>query len=61
MVMVFALQSVLVVVVTAVFLSQMPKMEFRSNAKPSLYAYPPMLKKEKETAKEKVTNPPAVV
>lgn len=32
----------------------MPKMEFRSNAKPSLYAYPPLLKKEKETLKEKV-------
>ena len=33
---------------------QMPKMEFRSNAKPSLYSYPKPLKKEKETLKEKV-------
>jgi hypothetical protein len=32
----------------------MPKMEFRSNAKPSLYAYPPLLKKDKEALKEKV-------
>jgi len=36
------------------FIFQMPKIEFRSNAKPSLYAYPKPLKKEKETLKEKV-------
>jgi 26S proteasome regulatory subunit N2 len=32
----------------------MPKLEFRSNARPSLYAYPAPLKKEKEKQREKV-------
>lgn len=34
--------------------TQMPRIQFRSNAKPSLYAYPPPLEKEKEREKEKV-------
>ena len=34
----------------------MPRIRFRSNAKPSLYAYPPLLEKEKEREKEKVGN-----
>lgn len=33
----------------------MPKMEFRSNAKPSTYAYPPPLEEKKEKEREKVT------
>lgn len=33
----------------------MPKMQFRSNAKPSLYAYPEPLKPPKKEEKEKVT------
>ncbi|VEL10889.1 unnamed protein product [Protopolystoma xenopodis] len=33
---------------------QMPKMQFRSNAKPSTFAYPPPLQVEKEKKKEKV-------
>lgn len=33
----------------------MPKMEFRSNAKPSTYAYPPALEEKKEKEREKVT------
>ena len=32
----------------------MPKMQFRSNAKPSLYAYPEPLKPPKKEEKEKV-------
>ena len=36
----------------------MPRIRFRSNAKPSLYAYPPLLEKEKEREKEKVGNIP---
>ena len=35
-------------------LFQMPKMQFRSNAKPSLYAYPEPLKPPKKEEKEKV-------
>lgn len=34
---------------------KMPKMEFRSNAKPSTYAYPPPLEEKKEREREKVT------
>ncbi|XP_054710753.1 26S proteasome non-ATPase regulatory subunit 1-like [Uloborus diversus] len=34
---------------------KMPKMEFRSNAKPSTYAYPPALEEKKEKEREKVT------
>ncbi|XP_055937384.1 26S proteasome non-ATPase regulatory subunit 1-like [Argiope bruennichi] len=34
---------------------KMPKMEFRSNAKPSMYAYPPPLEEKKEKEREKVT------
>ncbi|XP_015761098.1 PREDICTED: 26S proteasome non-ATPase regulatory subunit 1-like [Acropora digitifera] len=34
---------------------KMPKMQFRSNAKPSLYAYPEPLKPPKKEEKEKVT------
>ncbi|CAL1292820.1 unnamed protein product [Larinioides sclopetarius] len=33
---------------------KMPKMEFRSNAKPSMYAYPPALEEKKEKEREKV-------
>lgn len=33
---------------------KMPKLEFRSNAKPSQYAYPPPLEDKKEKTKEKV-------
>lgn len=33
---------------------QMPKMQFRSNAKPSMYAYPEPLKPPKKEEKEKV-------
>ena len=36
-------------------LLQMPKLTFRSNAKPSLYAYPPPLEEEKKKEREKVT------
>lgn len=32
----------------------MPKLEFRSNAKPSQFAYPPPLEDKKEKTKEKV-------
>ena len=32
----------------------MPNIEFRSNAKPSQFAYPPPLEDKKEKAKEKV-------
>ena len=32
----------------------MPKMQFRSCAKPSTYAYPPILEAPKEKEKEKV-------
>lgn len=35
-------------------LFQMPKMQFRSNAKPSMYAYPEPLKPPKKEEKEKV-------
>ena len=34
----------------------MPKMQFRSNAKPSIYAYPEPLKPPKKEEKEKVFN-----
>jgi len=34
---------------------KMPKMEFKSNAKPSLYAYPPPLEEKKEKESEKIT------
>lgn len=34
---------------------KMPKMDFRSNAKPSTYAYPPPLEEKKEKEREKVT------
>ncbi|XP_076304410.1 regulatory particle non-ATPase 2 [Tachypleus tridentatus] len=34
---------------------KMPKIEFRSNAKPSTYAYPPALEEKKEKEREKVT------
>lgn len=33
---------------------KMPKVEFRSNAKPSMFAYPPNLEEKKEKAKDKV-------
>ncbi|KAH9523483.1 26S proteasome non-ATPase regulatory subunit 1 [Bulinus truncatus] len=33
---------------------KMPKIEFRSNAKPSTFAYPPVLEEKKDKAKEKV-------
>ncbi|XP_005095836.1 26S proteasome non-ATPase regulatory subunit 1 [Aplysia californica] len=33
---------------------KMPKVEFKSNARPSLYAYPPVLEEKKDKAKEKV-------
>ncbi|KAJ8310275.1 hypothetical protein KUTeg_012140 [Tegillarca granosa] len=33
---------------------KMPKIEFKSNAKPSMYAYPPALEEKKDKAKEKV-------
>lgn len=33
---------------------KMPKVEFKSNAKPSMFAYPPILEDKKEKAKEKV-------
>ncbi|BFY99327.1 hypothetical protein BsWGS_02367 [Bradybaena similaris] len=33
---------------------KMPKVEFRSNAKPSMFAYPPVLEEKKDKAKEKV-------
>jgi len=32
----------------------MPKMQFKSNARPSLYAYPTPLREEKEKEKGKV-------
>jgi 26S proteasome regulatory subunit N2 len=32
----------------------MPKMEFRSNAKPSMFAYPPALEEKKKEESEKV-------
>jgi len=32
----------------------MPKVEFRSNARPSTYAYPPPLEEKKDKSKEKV-------
>ena len=32
----------------------MPKIEFKSNAKPSTFAYPPNLEEKKDKAKEKV-------
>jgi 26S proteasome regulatory subunit N2 len=34
---------------------KMPKLEFRSNAKPSMFAYPPPLEEKKEKEREKVT------
>ncbi|XP_047109390.1 26S proteasome non-ATPase regulatory subunit 1 isoform X1 [Schistocerca piceifrons] len=34
---------------------KMPKMEFRSNARPSLFAYPPPLEEKKREEREKVT------
>ena len=37
-----------------VFVVQMPKLTFKSNAKPSLYAYPPPLEEEKKKEREKV-------
>ncbi|GFO48120.1 26S proteasome non-ATPase regulatory subunit 1 [Plakobranchus ocellatus] len=33
---------------------KMPKVEFRSNARPSMFAYPPVLEEKKDKAKEKV-------
>lgn len=33
----------------------MPKMEFRSNARPTLFAYPPPLEEKKREEREKVT------
>lgn len=33
---------------------KMPKVEFRSSAKPSMFAYPPVLEEKKDKAKEKV-------
>jgi len=33
---------------------QMPKLEFRSDAKPSTFAYPPALQEKKEKTAEKV-------
>ena len=33
---------------------QMPKIEFKSNAKPSMFAYPPALEEKKDKTKEKV-------
>ena len=39
---------------TIVFVLQMPKVEFKSNAKPSTYAYPPHLEEKKENKKDKV-------
>lgn len=36
-------------------LSQMPKIEFCSNAKPSVYAYPELLQPPKKEEKEKVS------
>lgn len=33
---------------------KMPKVEFKSNAKPSMFAYPPVLEEKKDKAKEKV-------
>lgn len=35
--------------------SQMPKLEFRSNARPSMFAYPPPLEEKKREEREKVT------
>ena len=35
-------------------LFQMPKVELKSNAKPSTFAYPPNLEEKKEKAKDKV-------
>lgn len=32
----------------------MPKVEFKSNARPSMFAYPPPLEEKKHLAKEKV-------
>jgi hypothetical protein len=34
---------------------QMPKIEFRSNARPSMFAYPPPLEEKKREEREKVT------
>jgi len=34
---------------------KMPKMEFKSNAKPSLFAYPPPLEEKKEKEREKIS------
>eukprot|EP01135_Chromosphaera_perkinsii_P001840 Nk52_evm19s211 gene=Nk52_evmTU19s211 len=34
---------------------KMPKIEFKSNAKPSVFAYPPMTEEPKEVSKEKVS------
>lgn len=34
---------------------KMPQMEFKSNAKPSLYAYPPPLEEKKEKEREKIS------
>lgn len=34
---------------------QMPKLEYRSNAKPSVYAPPPLLEEKKREEKERVT------
>lgn len=34
---------------------QMPKLEFRSNARPSMFAYPPPLEEKKREEREKVT------
>lgn len=33
----------------------MPKLEFRSNARPSMFAYPPPLEEKKREEREKVT------
>lgn len=40
-------------ILTRIFL-QMPKMEFRCNAKPSLFSYPPPLEEKRKEAQEKV-------
>lgn len=39
----------------AIIIFQMPKLEFKSNAKPSLYAYPAPMEEKKREEREKVT------
>ena len=41
-------------VLTTVLCLQMPKVEFKSAGRPSLYAYPPPLEEKKNQTKEKV-------